>query len=155
MAVAWWSMAVANPRAWCWPVSTVPTKEHQVCFWQFGQKHAHHQPAGGHFVRLLLCSSRKGFGFRYHLQDCPFSFVPEQVEWIHKGLSFLMFNWFCPINSQRKLSLSVVFKNCQQGEPVQKTVLPVNKSALLYCFLYCNKCQKEYNESNTPYKLYF
>lgn len=70
----------------------------------------------------------KGFSFCYHLQDCSLSvhmlslfICTRAVERIHKGLSFLMFNWFCPINNQLNLSLSVVFKNCQQGEPVEKT----------------------------------
>ena len=34
------------------PSLTQSCHPHALCFWQFGQKHAHQLPAGGHFVGL-------------------------------------------------------------------------------------------------------
>ncbi len=57
-----WQMPIKLHSAVLW--AQIPLQDirssfhpHGVCFWQFGQSHAHQSPAGGHSVGLWQCSS--------------------------------------------------------------------------------------------------
>lgn len=108
----WCLLANVSQDAQIWEVSNGPLKNvgsscqlHGVCFWHFGQNHAHQWPAGGNFycsssavqcsaVFLLLLLDQRGRPKFYcwvypYLQPCPALLVDHPSPGISSKLSRL------------------------------------------------------------------